>query len=268
MYEIFAPAPLLSPYIELYWRVQTNDAVLSLHERIMVDGQADILFNFGAPYQRQNPTDASGNGIVSRSNLDAQRRYPIIIAQQGAIDLIGVRFRSGGLNTFTRIPLMDFTNLTLDLDLLFGTTVHELEESLFEARLNAEHQIALLNAFFLRLRRDPSYAHQSAYQLASMIDSTNGSVTIAALSREIGYSMRTLDRRFTAAFGFSPKFYARIARFRATLNTLDTRTKINLGEIALLHGYSDQAHFTNDFVMLAGQTPSQYLTMRYIPDSG
>jgi len=136
-----------------------------LHEHIFVDGKADILFNFGAPYQRQNLNDANGNCILSRSNLDAQCRYPIIIAQSGLIDLIGVRFRAGGLSVFTRAPLNKFTDLALDLELIFGATIRDLEARLFEALNDVEHQIALLDSFFLSRYVAPTHASHKAYTL-------------------------------------------------------------------------------------------------------
>jgi hypothetical protein len=51
MYSFFRPALPLQPYIQNYWMLSGyHDQDTPLHEQIFVDGQADIIFNFGVAY--------------------------------------------------------------------------------------------------------------------------------------------------------------------------------------------------------------------------
>lgn len=96
MYELRPPAPALAPYIENYWAVRgTHAQPLDLRVNVIVDARADLIFNLGAPYEREvigGPTRR-----VQTSNLDAQRLAPIRITQRGAVHLRPAAPRGAGM---------------------------------------------------------------------------------------------------------------------------------------------------------------------------
>lgn len=252
MYRIYAPSPLLTPYIAQYWTLCSTGAI-SLDEAIFVDGQADILFNFGVGYLRQNLNgDAQ---TLYATHLDAQRTYPVAIAQKGAIDLLGVRFRAGGLAAFTRIPIDETSDQTIDLAVIWGGAPRTLEARLYDCGDDLG-RIALLDDFFLRHLAPTPYTPLMRY-VASLIESPL-QPSISAISREVSYSIRTLDRLFKAAFGYTPKFYARVARFQRALAMVGAPGEATFAEIAAACGYYDQSHFTHDFNHFAGSAPAAY----------
>src|SRR5688572_20174561 len=105
MYRFALPALPLRLYIESYWFIRSGAAEsMTLQENIFVDGRADILFNFGVGYQRRSSQDAADSSLTF-SNIDAPREYPVAIRQHGSVDLIGIRFRAGGLAAFVIVPL-------------------------------------------------------------------------------------------------------------------------------------------------------------------
>jgi AraC-like DNA-binding protein len=250
MYHLRLPTPALQPYIESYWKVQTRPGESGvLHEQIYVDGQADILFNFGCAYDRCEIP-------IPYGNVDGQRDYPVSIAQQGEINLIGVRFRPGGLAAFTRQPLHELANQVIDLHNGMGVAAQSLEYQLYDAA-TFDQQAALLDAFFLaRLR--PSEAHHLTLRLAGQIAAACGEVNIHQLSAEAGYSIRTVDRLFRQHLGLTPRLYARIQRFQAALRLFSGVESASFLQIALATGYYDQAHFTHDFSAFAGMTPTAF----------
>jgi AraC-like DNA-binding protein len=254
VYELFNPAPLLQPYIEQYWLLRSSGQPATLEERIFVDAQADIMFNFGAAYVRRNLLGSTDSMTVA--HLDAQRDYPIAIAQQGLIDLVGVRFRPGGLAAFVRLPLHETSNLTIDLSTVFGGASADLEAHLYDAR-DSLARVKLLDLFFLQ-RLMPPDALPIARYIADRIIAVHGTARITTLSHDVGYSIRTVDRLFRQVFGISPKVYARVVRFQRALALLGAHSTLPLIEIALRCGYYDQAHFTREFVEFAGDTPFAY----------
>lgn len=83
----------------------------------------------------------------------------------------------------------------------------------------------------------------------------NGSLNIAALADEIGYSQKYLDRIFRTATGLTMKKYATIIRIQAAIHYL---LEDKLDEVYEKLGYYDQSHFIKDFKRYTCMTPSQF----------
>jgi methylphosphotriester-DNA--protein-cysteine methyltransferase len=73
-------------------------------------------------------------------------------------------------------------------------------------------------------------------------------------------STRQLERVFRDHVGLGPKTYSRLVRFDRTVRGIQRRGALSWTHFALIHGYSDQAHFINDFKEFAGVTPVQFET--------
>lgn len=256
MYRMFRPHEALQAYIECYWAVcAPTDHPITLREQVFVDGKADILFNFGVAYAR-HPLHLPQAEQLGYSNLDGQRDYPLIIAQQGAINLIGVRLRAGGLAAFLPIPMTEVGNQTVDVGLVWGGATRELEGRLYEAA-DSDVAVALLDTFFLK-RLHPALPYQLTRRMAGQIEAGGSGLSIQSLSRESGYSIRTIDRLFRQYYGMTPKFYARIVRFQRALGLLSRQPELPLTQIAIQCGYYDHAHFTHQFTAFTGSPPDSY----------
>jgi AraC-like DNA-binding protein len=257
MFSIFAPLPVLAPFIECYWQREPQAAADAIQAATLpVDGRADLMFTFG---QRYEVLVASGERKQSHNvaHLNAQRGFPLAVAQDPQVPLIGVRFRPGGLSAFLPIPAGELSNLSLEIKALFGPASTDLEDQLFDHLYDSLAQIAGLNDFFLkRLAVQPGY--HAARAAALQIEATRGRIRVEQLSQELGYSARTIDRLFAQIFGYTPKFYARIIRFHHALDMLKTQ-RFDLTTVAFQSGYYDQSHFIKDFGQFAGTTPQQHL---------
>jgi AraC-like DNA-binding protein len=73
---------------------------------------------------------------------------------------------------------------------------------------------------------------------------------------------RQLERKFADAIGISPKTYLRIVRLQKALECMQTTEFVKLSSIAMKLGYTDHPHFTRDFKVSTGLTPSEYLATR------
>jgi AraC-like DNA-binding protein len=85
--------------------------------------------------------------------------------------------------------------------------------------------------------------------------------SLDALSRETGYSERWLQKKYREYFGLSFKQLQNNKRFLRALDALKRsvgQPEQRLTELALDHGYFDQAHFIKEFRRFTGMTPSQY----------
>jgi transcriptional regulator GlxA family with amidase domain len=73
-----------------------------------------------------------------------------------------------------------------------------------------------------------------------------------------GWSMRTLQRRFAAELGVPPKWVLARYRLQEAALALEQDPAVDLAALAVRLGWYDQAHLTNDFRRMLGETPAQY----------
>lgn len=237
MYRLVEPAPALRAYIESYWTV---DGPTELQVDVFVDGRADLILNFGAPYLRVRGSEAVEHHA---SNLDAQRRYPIRIIQRGDVSCVGVRFRAGGVTAFTRRPMAELTDRTVPVEEVFpGLDPDRLDE------------------YFLARLRPPDPRFQ---QLLGQLHESSG---VEAACAQVGLSVRTADRLFARHLGLSPKLMARIERFQRSLQRLMRDPGVTLAEVAAACGYYDQPHFVKEFRHFSGGVPREH--RGYFPAEG
>jgi transcriptional regulator GlxA family with amidase domain len=84
-----------------------------------------------------------------------------------------------------------------------------------------------------------------------------GEVRIAALAQALGCSVDTLERRFAACVGTSPKRFARAVRLRAAV--LAYSAGMTMTEVAMDGGYCDQSHFVREMRRATGLAPNRLL---------
>ena len=85
-----------------------------------------------------------------------------------------------------------------------------------------------------------------------LIDS-HGTCDIAAAAGDVGISMRTLERRFSAAVGLSPKQFARVRRVREAIGAIAAGER-RLSTLAR-HAEQTPTSFTREFRAVAGLAP-------------
>ncbi len=89
---------------------------------------------------------------------------------------------------------------------------------------------------------------------------TKGEESISKLEIVTGYSDRYCRKSFKSLYNCTPKTYLRIIRFQTSLHRLlfsfDSNDQIR--DIAYDLGYSDEAHFINEFKYFSGLTPNNF----------
>jgi AraC-like DNA-binding protein len=84
-----------------------------------------------------------------------------------------------------------------------------------------------------------------------------GTVRIAAVAAEFGYSERYLNKVFHECIGLTPKQYAIVVQNNAALRNILQKEQRRLTDIAYLHGYSDQSHFNRRLKQYAKASPKR-----------
>jgi len=261
VYQLRPPHPDLAPSIEHYWFVTAEDGPVDIQVQVFADARADLLFTYGVGYTRQVIGGAATEHAAS--NLDAQRLAPIRILQRGAVHLVGVRFRLGGLGPFVKHDLRRFTNRTPPPIEVFGAGALALEADL--RTLGADEAARRLDAFLLaQLQRDP---RRPAFEAAlATLVASGGTATVEEAARQAGVSVRQVDRLFARELGLAPKTVARVLRFQTALRMLMRDPGVSLADVAMSAGYFDQPHFIREFRRLSGGVPRGY--RGYFPPDG
>ena len=237
-YREIAPSPRLAGAIECFWTIEQQGPE-PLH-RVVPDGCADILF----------ARDGDAAGIQAVGPMTRYRDFPL---PPGRL-LVGARFHPGMWTAHLGIPAGRITDETLPLDDLWGARARTLRDRLGEAR-SAEQGIAALEQSLppnsLSANRETSPFHRALAWMAKR----HGCVSIDGLADQSGMSGRQFRRVCREQTGLTPKFLARVLRFRHAMAQVRAHP-CAFAHRALDCGYYDQAHFINEFRELSGRTPA------------
>lgn len=89
------------------------------------------------------------------------------------------------------------------------------------------------------------------------IEASAGTLDVGSLARELGYSRKHVVSLFHDHVGVPPKLLARLVRFERVLRRARAGVPIRWAELALAHGYADQAHLARDVKRFTGLTPTE-----------
>jgi LacI family transcriptional regulator len=82
-------------------------------------------------------------------------------------------------------------------------------------------------------------------------------IEVSDVVRAVALGRRTLERRFRAAFGISPKDEINRARIEIAKRLL-TRTRMSIPEVAQAAGYCDRSRLSTAFKLATGVSPRRY----------
>ena len=229
-YHEIAASPRLAAAIECFW---VGQGAGGLH-RVTPDGCADILFT-GGQLQLVGP-------------MTTWRDFRLERGQR----LFGVRFRPGMWTSLAGAPADCLIDRMQPMHDLWGSRARSLTEQLAEAGSVAQ-AIQVMEAAI------PVPAHYSPVEHAlAWMERRHGAVSLDELAARAGLSPRQLRRVCVERTGLSPKFLARVLRFRRASERLAApgNRPSGLAGLALDCGYYDQAHFIHEFREFSGRSPA------------
>ena len=123
-----------------------------------------------------------------------------------------------------------------------------------------ESRILMLSEFLyqLFLCKKQQLDYRILDVIASIID-LKGIGNIKSIALEHDINSRTLERRFQAETGLSPKQFAKIIQFQSSLEQLSFKDYTKLTDIVYENGFSDQSHFIKVFKAYTGKTPKAFI---------
>jgi len=169
----------------------------------------------------------------------------------------GVRIQPGAAGAILGVSASAIKNCIIPLRELWRERADRLLERLLLARSSAECVELFARAVRERLA-ESQQADLLAVRLARAIRGARGDARLATLAEDYGTSVRTLERRFGASIGLSPKQYQRIARIARVFDLIGASGR-SWVEVAAECGYYDQSHLVDDCQQILGRPPEQFL---------
>ncbi|HVR30517.1 MAG TPA: helix-turn-helix transcriptional regulator [Thermoanaerobaculia bacterium] len=248
-YEERPAHPPLGAFVKCLWRLRGERGEVDL-QPIVPDGGTELILHLGEPFLEHG----AGVARQGRALLAATFTRPLSVAAAGDVDVVGVRFRPGGVYPFLTVAPVEVAELVVPAA---EVVARELRAGIGRVEPGATSSLFLdlERALVSRLAlagHDADFDRRLGALLAG-----HGDLSISSLATSSGTSRRQLERQFKARVGVPPKVLQRVVRFhRAASRLLDGG--VALADLAADLGFSDQAHMNREFRLLAETTPGRY----------
>jgi AraC-like DNA-binding protein len=263
---IRGPGTALRPFVRLVWASEPGEAAgpeatplspLSW-ERMLPSGLAHVVLRLSGPPLYMLSADGTGPVQVIRHGIVGGPRASAYIKQVADAETVGVELSAGATLALLGVPGRQLAERHAPLDDVLGPVTESWCDEL-AGLPNASARAQRFEALLISRLRERVLHPVVRHAIDRFSDATR-SASVSAVVSESGYSHRRFISLFEESTGITPKRFARVVRFRETLEALK-RGELSgesLGALAAALGYADQAHLTREFREYAGITPARY----------
>jgi AraC-like DNA-binding protein len=195
---------------------------------------------------------------------------PAVITHEGRQSGIQLGLSPLGSRVLLGMPAAEVAGLDVPGHEVLGSFATDVQNRLRAAATWDERFAILDRALLSKVRRADERAGISAEVRHAWLRllETGGTTPVADLAGETGWSDRHLRARFQAEIGLAPKAAARVIRFDRARRILRRRAvageALSLAELAASCGYFDQAHLDREFGLLAGCSPTAWVSTEFL----
>jgi len=175
---------------------------------------------------------------------------------------LGISFRPEGVFPFLGFPPEELHNLGITLADLWGQERASRLLCLLDDAKAVARKFQVLERWLLQSADRPLQHHRAVAFAMREFSSDAGLRSSAQVAGKLGFSQRHFIELFRSEVGLTPKLFCRLQRFRKVIKTVQNLTNVDWADLAVSHGYYDQAHFNHEFQEFSGFTPSEYLALR------
>lgn len=239
-YTELLPSPALRPYIRCFWG--TPKPVSRSYSRLVIpDTCTDIIIRF---------TESAV--ITAFCPIDESSGYSSECSFSEPYSVFAVRFYPWSAAMFAEIPDITVAKTPEDI---FPKLTRKLSEIVFCEKTLAERAVAaekMLLSSLCTEKTDNDVLNALYFTIIS-----NGNIRITDLAGYTAVSVRSLQRKFTACTGKSPKEITSLVRYQLLWQEIAVRNGISVFDAVEKYGYFDQAHMLNDFRKRHLMTPNE-----------
>lgn len=253
--DIFKPTKSLSRYVQGIWAADIHDSSLSDTKKyfvsdatsgfmLILQGAIEIngkRFEQGVVWQ---PTQKTAHAKVFSSNAK----------------VVGFRFQPAvGTLVCNELPLSTCLlspSLSQSLPKVQGLALQLCDLS--DKLMTMTGQWQKITAVYRWLNHSIDFSQVIPHSIPDSIQA----ITPQRNIEQLPIGQRQLQRQFKRWLNMTPTYYKRLIRVHQSIVSLRNDVPKNLADFALIQGFSDQAHMTREFKMIANITPHQFIVKR------
>jgi AraC-like DNA-binding protein len=201
---------------------------------------------------------------------------PALITHDGRQSGVQLALTPLGARALLGMPAAELTNWDGDASAVVGEFAAEIRERVLACNTWPK-RFAMIDRMLARRALPAAAAARAgvrpevAFAWRRLLAS-RGTVSIAELAAETGYSARHLNSLLRAEVGLAPKAVARVMRFDHARRRIGDAAAagfaagplaLSLADVAADSGYYDQAHLAREFRELAGCPPTQWIAEEF-----
>jgi AraC-like DNA-binding protein len=228
-------------------------------ERLIPDGLVSLVIELdGKERYIYNNEDFEVIQTCRHSWLSGMHNQYISISSIPDTELIGIRFKAGGIFPFINSNVHNLFNKVVDASEYFTDTIDSLRTSLIREE-SPQQKLAVLEKWLLEQLRYEDSLNPAIRNACQKIVADPSISTLEQIKTDIPYSEKQFIHNFKHQVGITPKVFQRILRFNQILPKIQQKETVEWAEISEACGYFDQPHFIRDFKQFSGFNPSEFL---------
>jgi AraC-like DNA-binding protein len=254
----FAPGADLEPWVESLWTVDWDVGAETFDSAVISYPAMHLTAEWGPAGEVRHGHRLPAtlvHGVVSRV---------FQVRLSGAGGVVGARFTPSGFASWAGVDAASFTDRAVRADEVLADGLDQLPATLAEIGEPDERAELFRAALAHRVRSGHPLAgppDQELDALVARMASDSELVRAEQVAELAGWSLRTLQRRFRAEVGVSPKWVLARFRLQEAALALEQDPDVDLAGLAVRLGWYDQPHLTKDFRRLLGETPGLYAAL-------
>jgi transcriptional regulator GlxA family with amidase domain len=253
-YREVGPPPELSDCVWSLWEMTVAALPEPVRVRILPNACVDIVL------YKSDPSEGEGIAAIvappHRSYIVGSTLRHFLARSVGWRHVIGASLRPEGVQPLLGLPAAAIGERVALLDDIIGRSAGEIEDRVFSAP--ADRTLRTLAEVLIEWRTRAAPPDELTRRAAQTVRRARGRLRVDALAAGLNLSPRRLERQFLNHVGLSPKLYSRLVRFDRAVRDLSGRGAVSWADFAVAHGYTDQAHFINEFREFAGVPPAEF----------
>lgn len=252
--EHFAPDKTISLFVKNIWVLEGQNTTAKTNLPFFADGYPGLMFHQTENGLKVHPH----NKLMPEVFLYGQTIKPIELQITGSYLIIVFQLYPFVLRSFWGIAPQSINDSCYYLDDTQGVTIEEITKHLLTAD-SVEGRIQIMSEMLLKyFDRKKQGLDLTVGQAIKTIIKSKGLEPIRSIAGQVELNIRTLERRFLKETGLSPKQFAQIIQFQASLQQLAVKDYTKLTDVVYGNGYADQSHFIRVFKAFTGRTPSSF----------
>lgn len=254
-YRRVEPPENLRPFVRYFWSIEGEaSGPHNVDFRLVAESSGFLIFQ---------PTENGSFAVTDDFTLPdlcvcGPATLPVTMSLSGHVATVGAALQPDALGALFHVNAADLADGCAHPGDMRSGFRETLTDRLYETQDPAD-RLALLQRHMSVLtagaRDDGDWVVR--FGLAEIVKA-GGNVPIAFVAKKLGVSERSLERKFRTAVGITPRTFARICRFRRTVDRLRSDDFLNDTELAHEQNFTDQSHLIRMFREFSGLTPRQF----------